>query len=153
MDVARLVTSPLGNLDDFVVGRRVLERVAIASDDLARRIVRFETSLGPIGARLAGDRRLRDGDVIAATPELVVAIAVAPDDVLVLRPRSIAEALAFAHALGNRHLPIQIAGDTLVVRYDPLVEALFIERGAVFARERRVLGDAFRHAHAPHGHA
>ncbi|GAC1564454.1 MAG: urease accessory protein UreE [Vulcanimicrobiaceae bacterium] len=153
MDVARSLATPLGNLDDFAVGDRLLERVAIESDDLARRVVRVQTSLGAIGLRFEGERRLRDGDVIAATSRVIVAVAVAADDVLVLRPRSIAEALALAHELGNRHVPMQIANDALVVRYDPLVEALFVERGAAFSRERRSLARAFRHAHAPHGHS
>lgn len=152
MDVA-LLAAPLGNLDDFDVGTRAIERVAIASDDLARRILRIETRLGSIGLRLEGDVRVRDGDVIVATTEIVIALAVVPDDVLVLRPRTIAEALALAHAIGNRHLPMQIAGESLVVRYDPLVEALFREAGAAFARESRGLARPFRHAHAPHGHA
>jgi len=147
-----VIVQPLGNLDEYGVGERKLVHIDIESDDLARRIVRFETQLGPIGIRLDGERRLRDGDVIAATVDVVIAIRVVADDVLVLRPRSIPEALSIAHELGNRHLPVQIAGEMLVVRYHPLVEALFVERGAAFSREVRTLAEPFRHANAPHGH-
>ena len=55
--------------------------------------------------------------------------------------------------LGNRHLPMHVDGDTLVVRYDPLLPALFAEHGVAVTREARVLTQPFRHAHAPHGHA
>ena len=147
-----MLAAPLGNLATYAVGARVLERVEIASDDLARRIVRVETSLGSIGFRFDDARRLRDGDVVAANAAVVVALRVVADDVLVFQPRSIAEALALAHALGNRHLPVQIAEATLVVRFDPLVEALFVERGVAYTRERRILEQPFRHAHAPHDH-
>ena len=150
MAVAQILTEPLGNLATFARGTRALECVEIGSDDLARRIVRVETSLGSIGLRLEGERRLRDGDVVAANAHVVVALRVFADDVLVYRPRSLDEALAIAHALGNRHLPVQISEATLVVRFDPLVEALFLEHGVAYTRERRVLEHPFRHAHAPH---
>jgi urease accessory protein len=148
-----LVREPLGNLATFAVGDRTLERVRIESDDLAKRILRLRAARGEFGIRLAGDTRLRDGDVVYADPSHVIAVRVDTDDVLVARPRSIAQALAVAHALGNRHLPVQVDGDALVVRYDRLVEVLLEELGTPFAREARTLAVPFRHADAPHAHA
>ena len=146
------LAEPLGNLADFsLLGRRV-ERIAVASDDCAKRVLRFETSVGPIGVRFDGERRLRDGDVVHADEERVVVVAVEADDVLVGRPPTIAAALALAHALGNRHLPVQIDGDAIVVRFDPLLPALFAEHGVPVTREALVRARPFRHAHAPHGH-
>lgn len=142
----------LGNLDSFALGARTLERVTVHSDDLAKRILRLPTSAGEIGLRFTGNERLRDGDVIFADSRHVVAVAVDADDVLVLRPDSIGSAIAIAHALGNRHLPIQIDGETIVVRYDPLLEALSAEHGVPVTRGPRVIAAPFRHTHAPHGH-
>jgi urease accessory protein len=142
----------LGQLDTFVVGERKLERVRLHSDDLAKRVLRFATSAGEIGLRFAGPERLRDGDVIFADAQLVVAVLVEADDVLVLRPRTVPAAIRIAHALGNRHLPIQTDGDAIVVRYDPLLEALAAEHGVGVTRERRRIVEPFRHAHAPHQH-
>jgi urease accessory protein len=144
--------SALGNLADFPVGTRQIERVVIRSDDLAKRIVRVATSVGDIGLRFDGSERLRDGDVLYADERVVIAVDVAADDVLVFRPATIASAIALAHALGNRHLPIQVDGDAIVVRFDPLLEALGAEHGVAVARERRVVAQPFRHAHAPHEH-
>ena len=146
------LAEPIGNLEAFAVRGRRLERIVVASDDCAKRVLRFETSVGPIGMRFDGERRLRDGDVVHADDELVVAIAVEADDVLVGRPPTIASALSLAHALGNRHLPVQVDGDTIVVRFDPLLPALFADHGVPVAREARVLERPFRHAHAPHRH-
>ncbi len=151
-DTLVLVAAPLGNLADYPVGTRELERIVTGSDDLAKRVLRFATSRGDIGLRLTDERRPVDGDVIFADDALVIALDVAPDDVLVCRPRSISEALGVAHALGNRHLPVQIEGDSLIVRYDRLVEELFVAQEVAYVREHRKLGAPFRHAHAPHGH-
>jgi urease accessory protein len=147
-----VLVAPLGNLSDFVVGERRVERVWIRSDDCAKRLLRLATSAGDVGVRFAGNRRLCNGDVVYADAERVVAVAVEPDDVLVGRPATIAAALSLAHALGNRHLPVQIHGDEIVVRYDALLPGVFAERQIPFAREWRVLREPFRHAHAPHGH-
>ncbi len=145
-------TAALGNLDVYPVGARSLERLAVRSDDLAKRILRLETTVGEIGIRFAGSERLRDGDVIHADDERVIAVGVTADDVLVFRPSNVASAIAIAHALGNRHLPIQVDGETIVVRYDPLLEALGAEHGVPVERTARTVSEPFRHAHAPHRH-
>ena len=146
------LAGPIGNLDSFAVGIRRVERIPVTSDDCAKRVLRFETSVGPIGLRFEGERRLRDGDVVYADGDLVIAIAVEADDVLIGRPPTIAAALALAHALGNRHLPVQVDGDAIVVRFDPLLAALFAEYGVPVTREAQVRARPFRHAYAPHGH-
>jgi urease accessory protein len=144
--------STLGNLERFEVGSRVVERITIPSDDLAKRILRLRGATREIGLRLDDGTRICDGDVVYADDERVIAVAVAPDDVIVCRPKTIAQALAVAHALGNRHLPMQLDGDALVVRYDGLVAEVFSELGAPCKRETRVLRAPFRHANAPHAH-
>jgi len=141
-----------GNLSAFTVGSRRLEFVTIESDDCAKRLLRLATSIGDIGLKLEGQAKLRDGDVVHADDRVVIAVAVSADDVLVGRPASLGAALAVAHALGNRHLPMQIDGDALVVRYDPLLPMVFEEHGVAFTRESRVVPSPFRHAHAPHSH-
>ncbi len=148
----RTIPAPLGNLDNFEVGARRVERVIVQSDDLAKRVLRLESSVGEIGIRFDDDHRLRDGDVLYADENLVVIVGVEADDLFVIRPRDVGQALAIGHALGNRHLPAQFEGDAILVRYDPLVEELLREKSVPFTREARVVTGAFRHAHAPHSH-
>jgi len=149
---ASLLAEPLGNLADFPVGGRTIERVAVRSDDLAKRVLRLTTSAGDVGLRFDGARRLCDGDVIFADERLVVAAFVLADDMLIMRPATTACAIDLAHAIGNRHVPIQREGDAILVRYDPLLEALAVQHGAAVVREARVAARPFLHAHAPHRH-
>lgn len=147
-----LLSRPLGNLATFPVGKRTVERIEFESDDLAKRILRITTSVGEVGLRFDGDERLRDGDILYVDDGLVIAVQVRADDVLVAAPRTLGEAARLAHALGNRHLPIQIDGDLVIARYDPLLAELCAEQGVVARREDRVLAEPFRHARAPHRH-
>ncbi len=148
----RTIPAPLGNLDSYEVGARRVERVVVRSDDLAKRVLRLKSSIGEFGLRFDDERRLRDGDVLFADENLVIIIGVETDDLFVIRPRDIGQALAIGHALGNRHLPAQFDGDTILVRYDPLVEELLREKNVPFSREARVVPEPFRYAHAPHTH-
>jgi len=142
----------LGNLAAFDAGGRRIERIAVRSDDCAKRVLRFETSAGDVGVRFAGDARLADGDIVHVDAERVIAVTVTADDVLVFRPATIGAAIDLAHALGNRHLPILRDGETIVVRYDPLLAALGDAHGVPVVREARVVPTPFLHAHAPHAH-
>jgi urease accessory protein len=148
----RVIDAPLGNIADFPAGSRLVERVAVRSDDLAKRVLRIATSAGDVGIRFGDERRLRDGDVIYVDERLVVAIEVDADEVLVARPAGIAEAIDLAHALGNRHVAIQRDGETVIVRDEPVLEGLFVELGIAYRRESRRLAKPFRHATAPHMH-
>jgi urease accessory protein len=148
----RRIERALGNLRDFRLTGRALERLAVPSDALNRRIVRVSSSVGDL-ALVLGDRRLRDGDVVYADAERVVAVAVEPDDVIVARPATIGAALELAHALGNRHLPIQREGDALIVRYGEPIAALCERAGVPWERTRRVLAEPFVAPAAPHEHA
>lgn len=127
----------LGNLADFALGEREVERIAFGADELGRRILRVESSAGDLGIRLDGEVRLRDGDVLFADERRVIAVAVVPDEVLVVRPRTRGEALAVAHAIGNRHAPLAVAGDEAIVRATPALEALLTELAVPFERRSR----------------
>jgi urease accessory protein len=142
----------IGNLADFPVGKRTVERIAIESGAMARRLLRLPTSIGDLGVLFGDDTRLRDGDVLLADEARVIAVAVTPDDVLVMHPASIGEAAELGHALGNRHLPIIHDGDALIVAYTDVLEALLVKMGIRYERGARVLEQPFVHAHAPHVH-
>jgi urease accessory protein len=148
----RRIERALGNLRDFPLTGRALERLAVSSDAMNRRIVRVNSSVGDL-ALVLGDRRLRDGDIVYADAERVIAVEVEADDVIVAWPATIAAALELAHALGNRHLPIQREGDTLIVRYSEPIAALCDRAGVRWERTRRVLAEPFVAPAAPHEHA
>ena len=146
------VDTILGNLRDFSVGSRALERVDIASDAMTRRVLRLASTAGDLGIRFADGRRIADGDVVFADERRVIAVRVIAEPVLAVTPRSIAEAVDVAHALGNRHIPIQRDGVTIVVAYTDALATLFTTLGVPFERRSGALAQPFLHAFAPHVH-
>jgi len=149
----RRIDAVLGNLSDFPVGARTVERLPVPSSAMARRLLRLPSSIGDLGLRLDGELRIRDGDVLVADAARVIAVEVEPDDVLIAYPASIAQAVEIAHALGNRHIPVIRDGDAIVIEYAGPLEELLERSGVRYERGARVLERPFVHAHAPHVHA
>jgi urease accessory protein len=112
----------LGNVRDFAIDGRHVERLYVGSEVLVKRVLRLASSVGDLGLRL--EQPIADGDVIFADDTRVIAIVVQADEVLVVRPRTRAEATAVGHALGNWHLPVHYDGDAVIVRYAPVIETL-----------------------------
>ena len=147
----RRIEGLLGNLCDFPTEGRTVERIPVESSAMSKRLLRLSSSIGDLGLWLGGER-LRDGDVLVADATRVIAVAVAPDDVLIAYPASIAQAVEIGHALGNRHVPVIREDEAIVVGYaEPLAE-LFARAGIRFERSARVLERPFVHAFAPHVH-
>lgn len=156
-----IVTEVLGNIHQLPEAQRQqleIDPVSLGNLELVKRIQRVETKSGKeIGLRLNGVRELKDGDILAQDGNNVVAVEVAPTDVLVIRARSIYEMASVAHGLGNRHLQAQFFDEdsdygqaVMVVQYDHTVEHFLDHAQVPYTREDRVMPEAFRHAEHTH---
>jgi urease accessory protein len=149
----RRIDAPAGNLATFAVGTRTVERPPLASSAMSRRLLRLPSSIGDLGVVFENAERIRDGDVLVADDDRVIAVQIVPDDVLIAYPESIAQAVETAHALGNRHVPVIREGDAIVIGHAPALEALLKTIGVKYERVARILERPFVYAHAPHTHA
>lgn len=157
-----LVTEIIGNRKDLTpedLAGVQEERVVLDNLGLLKRVQRLTTDSGrELGLRLpASVRELRDGDILFHSDDLLITVSVRPTDVLVIRPGSIYEMGVIAHTLGNRHLQAQFFGPdseygqaVMVVQFDHTVEDYLKHVKANYAREDRVMPDAFRHAEHTH---
>ncbi|WP_050525745.1 urease accessory protein UreE [Pseudorhodobacter aquimaris] len=76
---------------------------------------------------LAEVTNLLPGQALQLDDGRVIAIAAAEEPVVVIRGDNL---LRLAWHIGNRHTPCQVAGDHLVVRRDPVLEAMLTQLGA-----------------------
>ncbi|WFP17061.1 urease accessory protein UreE [Citricoccus muralis] len=162
-----IVTTTLGNTrhDDGaqLIGDRHVEKVALDSADLVKRIQRLETDHGrELGLRLPADAEdLRDGDILylddAGERGHAIVVSVLPTEVLVISAQSIVEMAFIAHSLGNRHLQAQFFGadseygsEVMVVQDDHTVRDFLDHHQAYYERQQRVMPTPFRHAAHTH---
>ena len=162
-----IVTRILDNVHEasgqsLLAGRHV-EKVALSSADLVKRIQRLNTDHGhEIGLRLpAKAPDLKDGDIVMIDDSgergNAVVIQVLPTDVLVIAARTIEEMGFVAHSLGNRHLQAQFFGEdseyqaqVMVVQYDHTVQDFLDHHQVPYSRQERVMPVPFRHSEHTH---
>lgn len=102
---------------------------------------------------------LQPGSVLALERDWYLVVEGRPEPVLAIAPRSPAEAVAVAFAVGNRHFPLALHGDLLLVPDDTAMEQLLGRLGAPWERrliEFEPMGGEHRHddgASRPDGHA
>jgi len=92
-----------------------------------------------------------------------------PEPVIAIHPRDRAEAIRVAFDVGNRHFPLALDGDALLVPEDTAMEQLAARLGVTWERRQAVFDpigraaphahgagtsplDGHSHPHAPHAH-
>jgi len=147
-----IIDTIIGNVDYTDVGQYHIERVRLRSDDLLKRILRVKTDHGTeLGILLEKNTELRAGDILHIEGANVIVVDVLPDEVLVIEPTSLRQMGELAHQIGNRHIPVQFDGESMLVQFDPLIEQLLIAREVPYERTMRTLQQAFRHIGHSHG--
>lgn len=106
----------------------------------------------PDGARfpleLATGTVLRPGQVLHHDGTRAYVVAAAPEDVLVVRPRDVAEAARVGHLIGNLHRDIDADGGDVVALADAALADRLRRAGVPFVEDRRAF-----HGRAPGEHA
>ena len=103
-----------------------------------------------VGLALPTGSLLRPGDVVAVEADWYLEIEGRPEPVLSVTPRDRAEAIRVAFDVGNRHFPLAISGEDLLVPDDTAMEQLLTRLGAVWNRRAAVfapLGGGHFHEH------
>lgn len=83
---------------------------------------------------------LYDGDIIYTDGRLAVVVEIQPCECLVVTPAGFREMTAVCHEIGNRHIPVYIAGDAeIVTEFEYPLYHVLAKKGYAPGREMRVL--------------
>lgn len=103
---------------------------------------------------------LQPGAIVAVEADWYLAVEGRPEAVLAVTPRDCAEAVRIAFEVGNRHVPLALDGERLLVPDDSAMAQLLSRLGVRWERGQAVFdppGTGHRHAHGasppdPHAH-
>jgi urease accessory protein len=111
--------------------------VTLAFDDRFRRRIQLNDDSGePFLLDLARAVVLNDGDALELDDGTLLTVRAAEEDLAEVRCPT-PEALArISWHLGNRHLPVQIAGDAVRLRWDHVIADMLAGMGAEVVRLR-----------------
>jgi urease accessory protein len=112
----------------------IIDRVALTWEQRHKSRQKLLTRQGcEIALALLTGTRLQAGDLLAV-PGGWIMIELAPEDVLLVRPRSLQEIAFVAYQLGNRHLPLEIGEHWLKTLYEPVLETYLGQQGIAVER-------------------
>jgi urease accessory protein len=114
-----------------------------------------------VGLALPTGSLLRPGVIVAVESDWYLEIEGRPEPVLAVTPASREETIRIAFDVGNRHFPLAIDGEDLLVPDDTAMEQLLTRLGAVWRRRTAVFaplggGPASEHGRSAldgHSHA
>lgn len=89
----------------YEADRRVLRKTTQNGRDIAFRLLRE-------GQRLAHD------DLVYADEKLAIFVDIIPSDVIVLSPKTLPDMARACYEIGNKHSPLFLDGDELLLPYD-----------------------------------
>lgn len=108
---------------------------------------------------LAEATALRGGDALVLADGGLVEVVAAPEPLVEVAADDAAALVRIAWHLGNRHLPVQLAGKRLRLRRDHVIEAMILGLGgrivpidAPFDPEGGAYAEGHGHAHDHHSH-
>lgn len=123
-----------------------LDKVFVENEALAKRLHHLTTESNvEVAIHLPEGEHLRVGDVLYQDSGKKIVVDVLPEDVLVIKPKTIRQMGIIAHALGNRHLPAQFTNNQMIVQYDYLVERLLQKNGLDYEHTALKLKQPFLH--------
>jgi urease accessory protein len=107
----------------------IIDRLALTWEQRQKSRQKLLTAQGKeIALALPTGTRLHAGDLLP-TAEGWIEVQLAPEDVLLIRPRSLQETVFVAYQIGNRHVPLEIADQGLKTLYEPVLEAYLVQQG------------------------
>jgi urease accessory protein len=107
----------------------VVDSVALAWEQRQKSRQKLLTAQGrEVALALPTGTRLHAGDLLS-TADGWIEVELAPEDVLLIRPRSAQETAFLAYQIGNRHLPLEIGDQGLKTLYEPVLETYLSQQG------------------------
>jgi urease accessory protein len=132
MQVIDHVTKPPAD-----TGCPIIDAVALTWEERQKSRQKLRTLRGiEIALALPTGSRLQAGDLLA-TAEGWIAVTLAPEEVLLIRPRTPQETAFVAYQIGNRHLPLEIVEDRLKTLYEPVLET-YLKRQEILVERARL---------------
>ena len=163
-----VITEPHVHVDASALEGKERDTLCLTWDERRWTRKRIVTTLGrEVALALPTGSLLRPGDVVAGEAAWYLEVEGKPEPVLAVTPRDRNEAIRIAFDVGNRHFPVAISGDELLVPDDTAMVQLLTRLGVAWKRAAAVFAplgaghshehgksalDGHSHGHGPHHH-
>lgn len=144
----------IGNVDSYPIGNKTKDVLNLEWHETTKRIMRKKSEAGQevVIKFLREGIRLKEGDILYEDADKVVVVNILPCDVIQVTPRSIYEMGTVCYEIGNKHLPLFIQDDSVLIPYEKPLEHLLIAAGYDVTKAHCKLLNMLKATAEPHDH-
>ncbi|SFB50395.1 urease accessory protein UreE [Algoriphagus aquimarinus] len=144
----------IGNIKSHEVGNRQIDVLPLEWFETPKRLMRKKSIGGQevVMKFLREGSRLLEGDIVYLDDQKVVVITVNPCDAIEIVPRNIYEMGTVCYEIGNKHLPLFIQDDKVLVPYEKPLERLMVATGYQVTKVHCKLLNMLKANVEPHQH-
>lgn len=144
----------IGNVITYNYRAKEIDLLHLEWFEMSKRIMRKRSEKGKeIAIKfLKEGQYLNEGDIVFEDEKSIVVIAVLPCESLEVTPRNLLEMGKLCYEIGNKHLPLFIQDDKVLVAYEKPLERLLIATGYQVERKYCKLVNMLK-ANINHSHA
>lgn len=149
-----IVEQIVGNTKTQDIGDREVDLLEIEWFETTKRIQRKRTNSGmEIAIKFVQEgQRLHQNDILYQDDKKVVVVNIKPCEAIVMKPKSLLEMGTICYEIGNKHLPLFIENDQIMMPFEmPMFR--WLEASGYFPEKQEVqLLHLLKSNVAPHGH-
>lgn len=149
-----IINQVIGNSATLSLEGLMLDRLELEWFETTKRIQRKKTAAGmEVAIRfLKEGQRLLQDDVLYMDKQKAVVVHVKPCDAIVVSPQSVLQMGTVCYEIGNKHLPLFIQDDQVLIPYEEPLFRWLQAGGYKPVKEVRQLLNMLRANVAPHDH-
>jgi urease accessory protein len=149
-----IIEKIIGNIATTATGNREVDLLQLEWYETTKRIQRKHTQQGmEIAIKfLKEGQRLREGDILFADDTRVVVVDIIPCDAIVVTPRSMLEMGSVCYEIGNKHLPLFIQGNQVLMPFEEPIFRWLTASGYTTEKQHTRLTNLLNANVQPHSH-
>lgn len=150
-----IIKEIIGNIKDVQEKGLTIDPFELEWFETNKRIIRKKSKDGTeLALRfLTEGKQLREGDILFREGNTVIVVQILPCEAIVFSPKSLLEMGTICYEIGNKHLPLFIQEDEILVPYeDPLFRWLTVG-GYQPRKEVKKLTNMLQSSVSPHRHS
>ncbi|WOD44554.1 urease accessory protein UreE [Hwangdonia lutea] len=144
----------LGNLESYPIGNKTKDVLNLQWFEATKRIMRKRTEANQevVIKFLKEGSRLKEGDILFEDDAQIVVVNILPCDAIQVTPRSIYEMGTVCYEIGNKHLPLFIQDNHVLIPYEKPLERLLVATGYQVTKTHCKLLNMLKANVEPHQH-
>ncbi len=149
-----IINEIIGNVASAAIDGLKIDQLQMEWFETTKRIQRRTTEDGmEIAIRFMREgQRLTQGDIVYQDAEKVVVVDINPCDAIVITPSTMLQMGTICYEIGNKHLPVFIQDDQVLVPYEEPLFRWLKASGYEPAKEIKQLINILKSNVEPHGH-